>query len=95
MWSHLFRHSRATFLLANGMSEPRVKALLGQDPGSTMLSRYSHIASKDAHKSVLELNGLQAEKVGVERLHFGDDRLKPAVPTVALPGARPADLASL
>jgi hypothetical protein len=87
VWSHQFRHSRATYLLANGMTEAQVKALLGWSPGSTMLSRYSHTASRDAYRSLLALSGLEPEPVTIERLHFDDDRLRPAVPMLAPPGA--------
>ena len=86
VYSHLFRHSRATFLLASGLSEPQVKSLLGWDPGSTMLSRYSHLASKDSYRGLLRSMGMKPEKVEIERLNLESDRLKPVVPMVRPPG---------
>ncbi len=86
VYSHLFRHSRATFLLANGCTEAQVKALLGWDPGSTMLSRYSHLASKDAYRGLLKSMGMKPEKIDIERLNVEGDRLKPVVPMVKPPG---------
>ncbi len=87
VYNHLFRHSRATWALAAGMTEAQVKALYGWSPGSTMLAKYSHIVSRDAKSGLLKTLGLEPEKVEVERLSFDDDRLKPAVPMLAPPGA--------
>ncbi len=86
VYNHLFRHSRATWALAAGMTEAQVKALYGWTPGSTMLARYSHIVSRDAKAGLLKTLGMEPEKVEVDRLSFDDDRLKPAVPMVAPPG---------
>jgi integrase len=85
VYNHLFRHSRATFLLASGMSEARVKALLGWKAGSNMLARYSHLVSKDAYAGLLQVYGMQPETVEVERLSFEDEALKPVVPMVTGP----------
>lgn len=91
VYNHLFRHSRATFLLASGkMSEAQVKVLLGWSPGSTMLSRYSHLVSRDAKKALFASLGMEPERIEIERLSFEDDRLKPVVPMIAPPGAKPA-----
>jgi integrase len=65
---HLFRHSRATWSLANGMSESQVKVLLGWTSGSTMLSRYSHLTSRDAYKGLLGALGMQPEHVDVQKM---------------------------
>lgn len=91
VYNHLFRHSRATWALASGMTEAQVKVLYGWAPGSTMLSRYNHLTSKQAYGGLLKAEGLEAEKVDVERLRFDDEDLKPAVPTLVPPkGAKPA-----
>ncbi len=82
IYNHLFRHSRTTWALASGMTEAQVKALYGWTPGSTMLSRYSHLTSKDAYKGLLRAQGLEPEKVDVERLSFDNDDLRPAVPVM-------------
>jgi hypothetical protein len=85
VYNHLFRHSRTTFLLANGMSEARVKALLGWKAGSVMLARYAHLVSGDAKAGLFEMYGMRPEKVEVQRLNFNDEAMKPVVPMVAGP----------
>lgn len=84
---HLFRHSRATFLLANGMSEANVKNLLGWAPGSIMLSRYSHLTNRDAYAALLRSEGYDVpEALDLGRLTFDEDKLRPVVPMVPPPG---------
>jgi hypothetical protein len=55
-----------------------------------MLSRYSHLTSKDAKSGLLQTLGLEPEKVAFEQLSFDDDRLAPAIPMVRPPAAKPA-----
>lgn len=88
VYCHLLRHSRATWALANGMTDAQVKALFGWTPGSTMLSKYSHIVSRDAKSGLMRTLGLEPEKVEVEQLSFDDDRLMPAIPMIVPPGPR-------
>jgi hypothetical protein len=83
VFNHLLRDSRATYLLANGMKEAQVKALFGWTPESTMLSRYSHLTSKDAKSGLLQTLGLEPEKVAFEQLFFDEDRLPPAKPATS------------
>jgi integrase len=90
---HLFRHSRATWSLATGMSESQVKVLLGWTSGSTMLSRYSHLTSRDAYKGLLGALGMQPEHVDVQKLSFEDDDLKPVVPLTMPKGTKKRDAA--
>jgi integrase len=89
VYCHLFRHSRTTWALASGMTEAQVKALYGWTAGSTMLSRYSHLTSKDAYKGLLRAQGLEPEKVEVEHLAFDNDDLRPAIPVLP-PSPKPA-----
>ncbi len=95
VYNHLFRHSRATWALASGMTDAQVKVLYGWAPGSTMLSRYSHLTSKQAYGGLLRSLGLEAEKVEVERLSFDDEDLKPVVPMVVPRGAKRAESSTL
>ena len=56
---HLFRHSRATYVLANGiMNEQQAKAYFGWTPGSNMLATYSHLIDQDANNAILRENNL-------------------------------------
>src|ERR1700693_1285481 len=56
---HIFRHSRATYVLANAiMNEAQAKAYFGWTPDSGMLGTYSHLIDQDANNAVLRENNL-------------------------------------
>jgi integrase/ribosomal protein L40E len=56
---HLFRHSRATFVLANAiMNEQQAKCYFGWTPSSSMLATYSHLIDQDANNAILRENNL-------------------------------------
>lgn len=56
---HAFRHSRATYVLANGiMNEQQAKAYFGWTPDSDMLATYSHLIDQDANNAILKENNL-------------------------------------
>jgi integrase/recombinase XerD len=56
---HIFRHSRATYVLANGiMSEAQCKVFFGWTPDSDMLSTYAHLVDQDANNAILRENNL-------------------------------------
>ncbi|MDQ6891106.1 MAG: site-specific integrase [Acidobacteriota bacterium] len=56
---HAFRHSRATYVLANGiMNESQAKAYFGWVPDSDMLATYSHLIDQDANNAILKENNL-------------------------------------
>jgi integrase/recombinase XerD len=56
---HIFRHSRATYVLANGiMNEQQAKAYFGWTPGSDMLATYSHLITGDANAAILKENNM-------------------------------------
>ena len=56
---HLFRHSRATYLLGNGiMNEQQAKAYFGWTPSSDMPGTYSHLIDQDANNAILRENNL-------------------------------------
>ena len=51
---HIFRHSRATYVLASGiMNEQQAKAYFGWTPSSKMLSTYAHLLTSDANNAIL------------------------------------------
>jgi hypothetical protein len=56
---HLFRHSRATYVLAAGlMNESQAKAYFGWTPDSGMLGTYAHLVDADANNAILRENNL-------------------------------------
>lgn len=60
---HLWRHSRATHLLASGdLNETQVKKLFGWSPDSKMLSTYAHLTSNDANQALARMHGLLPKK---------------------------------
>ncbi len=89
VYCHLFRHSRATYLLAVGMKEIDVKRLLGWVPGSPLLEqKYAHLSTGQTKAAYLKALGLQApETVDLGKLSFPDETLHPLVPVNVRPGA--------
>jgi integrase len=68
---HVFRHARATYMLAAGlMNESQAKNYFGWTPDSHMLATYSHLIDQDANNAILRENNLTPE-----RAHH--DALKP------------------
>jgi len=56
---HIFRHSRATYVLANGiMNESQAKIYFGWAPDSKMLATYSHLIDQDVTNAILKENNL-------------------------------------
>lgn len=57
---HLFRHSRVTYLLANGiMNEQQAKTYFGWTPESDVIgSTYAHLTDSDANNAILRENNL-------------------------------------
>jgi integrase len=61
---HIFRHSRATYVLANGiMGEPAAKTYFGWRPNSEMLATYSHLIDQDANNAILRENNLTPQQL--------------------------------
>jgi integrase/recombinase XerD len=59
IYPHLFRHSRATYVLASGlMTEAQAKAYFGWTPSTNMLSTYAHLLASDANNAILRENHL-------------------------------------
>jgi integrase/ribosomal protein L40E len=56
---HLFRHSRATYVLASGlMTEAQAKAYFGWTPNTDQLATYAHLLASDANTAILRENHL-------------------------------------
>ncbi len=56
---HIFRHSRVTHLIQQGVSESTVKLMLWGDTGTNMLKTYGHLTNKDIDNEIAKLNGIQ------------------------------------
>lgn len=60
---HIFRHSRATYVLANNIfHEQAAKQYFGWSPGSDMLATYSHLIDEDANNAILRENNLTPQQ---------------------------------
>lgn len=59
IYPHLFRHSRATYVVASGlMTEAQAKRYFGWAPDSDMLATYAHLVDSDANNAILRENHL-------------------------------------
>lgn len=59
VYPHLFRHSRATYVLASGlMTEAQAKAYFGWTPNTDQLATYAHLLASDANIAILRENHL-------------------------------------
>lgn len=58
---HIFRHSRITHMINNGMPESHVKMIMWGDVSSEMLRNYLHLNQDDIAAKVAEMNGISAE----------------------------------
>jgi len=57
VYPHLFRHSRATYVLASGlMTEAQAKAYFGWTPNTDQLATYAHLLASDANTAILREN---------------------------------------
>ncbi len=65
---HTFRHSRATYVLANAIfSESQAKRFFGWTPDSDMLATYAHLIDADSNAAILRENNLTAtQKIASE-----------------------------
>ena len=55
---HLFRASRATFLIKEGMPEPTLCKMGGWKIGSSEIDKYVTLSGKDVEDYILQINGL-------------------------------------
>lgn len=69
VYPHLFRHSRATYVLASGlMTEAQAKAYFGWTPNSEQLATYAHLLASDANAAILRENNLVEQKTVSDEL---------------------------
>ncbi len=63
----VFRHSRATYVLANNlMNEVQAKKYFGWAPDSSMIETYTHLITEDVDRAILAMNGIQESARGQE-----------------------------
>lgn len=66
---HIFRHSRATFVLGNNiMNESQAKTYFGWTPDSDMLATYSHLTTADANEAILKEHHLSTANAPAQEL---------------------------
>lgn len=67
---HIFRHSRVTYVLANGlMNEQQAKLYFGWAPDSDMPgSTYAHLLDTDVNNAILRENGLAPQQLRAREL---------------------------
>ena len=81
---HIFRHSRITHLLQQGMNESAVKMMMWGSINTDMFQAYAHLTGADVDKAVLELHGITQKKVK-DRDHSLDARECPRCHAIAAP----------
>lgn len=89
IYPHLFRHSRATFLLKKGWPETIINQYMGWVPQSMMIGRYSHLADQDVDNKMYEMHGMkpvEAEDIGT-LMEATVDEMSTSAPTFELPPA--------
>lgn len=83
IYPHLFRHSRATYVLAGGlMTEAQAKKYFGWTPDSDQLATYSHLVDADANNAILRENKITPtaapqEELRMQRCHQCNDANEP------------------
>jgi integrase len=81
---HIFRHSRITHLLQQGMGETAVKLMMWGSVESDMFKAYAHLTGADVNKAVLELHGIMQKKTK-EKDHSLEARECPRCHAIAAP----------
>jgi integrase/recombinase XerD len=56
---HLFRHSRITDLVREGLPESTIKMMMWNNQGTDMLNRYTHLTGGDIDTQILEASGIR------------------------------------
>jgi len=59
---HLFRHTRTTDLLRDGVPEAITKKLRGDTANSTIIGEYSHLISDDVKSYIYKHNGIETKE---------------------------------
>ncbi len=61
---HLFRHSRITHLIREGVSESVIKLMMWGNLTTDMFQTYAHLTGNDIDKEILSTYGISAEQQG-------------------------------
>lgn len=84
---HLFRHSRITHMIADGMGESIVKAIMWGNQSTDMLKTYSHISNDTIMDAVAQRYGIKKPETREEKKLFEPIQC-PECGTVNAPGMR-------
>lgn len=84
---HLFRHSRITHMIADGMGESIVKAIMWGNQSTDMLKTYSHISNDTIMDAVAQRYGIKKPETKEEKKLFEPTQCA-ACGTVNAPGMR-------
>lgn len=71
---HLFRHSRVTHLMREGVSESVIKMMMWGSVNARSFSNYAHLAGTDIDREMMKLYGIEAE--------FADKKEKSLTPVI-------------
>ena len=63
IYPHLFRHSKATQLVKDGVQESLIRKQLGWTGDSEMISKYIHLNDNDLIENQLQMAGIKKEEV--------------------------------
>ncbi|MDO9540405.1 MAG: site-specific integrase [Methanocalculus sp.] len=84
---HLFRHSRITHMIADGMGESIVKAIMWGNQSTDMLKTYSHISNDTIMDAVAQRYGIKKPETREEKKLFEPTQC-PDCGTVNPPGMK-------
>jgi integrase/recombinase XerD len=79
---HLFRHSRITHLINEGISESVIKMMMWGSVQTEMFKTYAHLTGKDIDEELKRLYGIAPEKKRIPRL---EPRICPHCKTIMPP----------
>ena len=82
---HLFRHTRITHLLQEGVPESTVKLMMWGSLSTDMISTYGHLTGRDIDAEIGRLYGLEEEKNGKDRARL-EPRVCPSCNLINPPG---------
>lgn len=63
VYPHLFRHSRITHMLSDGIHESVIKLMMWGDIGSDQLKTYAHLSTTNIDKALFDCYGIQTPNV--------------------------------
>jgi integrase/recombinase XerD len=63
---HLFRHSRITDLVRQGVPESVIKQMMWNNLATDMLKAYAHLTGMDIDTAILEVNDIKVRSIGAQ-----------------------------